>query len=108
VRLGPLADGPGMRAATIFARRMKPIVSRKPSDHPARNVRVTPHNIVEPIDPFMTRCPHLSSCSRYSTDYPHLEGGMPIKTKVYEALKPLGDEIPEKYFVGNGAWLLPA
>jgi predicted TIM-barrel fold metal-dependent hydrolase len=105
--LGPLADSLDMWATTIFARRMKPIISKKPSAYLARNVRVTPHNIVEPIAEFMTRYPHLSSCYCYATDYPHLEGGMHIKTKVYETLKPLGEEVLERYFVTNGQWLLP-
>jgi predicted TIM-barrel fold metal-dependent hydrolase len=105
--LGPLADSLDMWATKIFARRMKPFISKKPSEYLARNVRVTPHNIVEPIYEFMTRYPHLSDCYCYSTDYPHLEGGMHIKTKVYEILKPLGDEVLEKYFATNGAWLLP-
>jgi predicted TIM-barrel fold metal-dependent hydrolase len=105
--LGPLADSLDMWASTIFARRMKPIISKRPSDYLARNVRVTPYNILEPIAEFLTRYPHLSSCYCYSTDYPHLEGGMHIKTKVYETLKPLGEEILEKYFVTNGEWLLP-
>jgi predicted TIM-barrel fold metal-dependent hydrolase len=105
--LGPLADNLDMWATTIFARRMKPIISMRPSEHLARNVRVTPYNIIEPIDELMTRYPQLASCYCYSTDYPHLEGGTDIKAKVYGTLKPLGEEILEKYFVRNGEWLLP-
>lgn len=105
--LGPLADSLDMWATTIFARRIKQTLSMKPSEYLARNVRVTPHNIVEPVAAFLTRYPHLSSCYCYSTDYPHLEGGANIKTKVYEMLKSLGVETLEKYFVTNGEWLLP-
>lgn len=86
---------------------MKQTLSMKPSEYLARNVRVTPHNIVEPVAGFFTRYPHLASCYCYSTDYPHLEGGAHIQTKVYEMLKPLGDAVLEKYFVANGEWLLP-
>jgi predicted TIM-barrel fold metal-dependent hydrolase len=105
--LGPLADGLDMWATTLFARRMKGVTSKKPSEYIARNVRVTPYNIVEPVAQFMTRYPHLSTCYCYSTDYPHLEGGAHIKAKVYEALAPLGEEVLEKYFVTNGEWLMP-
>lgn len=105
--LGPLADNLDMWATTIFARRIQSTLPRKPSDYLASNVRVTPHNIVEPIAEFMMRYPRLASCYCYSTDYPHLEGGADIKAKVYEALKPLGEELLEQYFVSNGEWLLP-
>jgi len=105
--LGPLADNLDMWATTIFARRIKDTLSRKPSDYLASNVRVTPHNIIEPIAGFLTRYPHLASCYCFSTDYPHIEGGVDIKAKVYEALEPLGEELLEKYFVTNGEWLMP-
>ncbi len=74
----------------------------------ARNVRVTPHNIVEPLATFFTRHPQVASCYCYSTDYPHLEGGAHIAGKVHAMLAPLGDEVLEKYFVTNGEWLLPS
>ena len=104
---GPLADNLDMWATTIFARRIRRTLSRKPSEYLARNVRVTPHNILEPIASFMTDRPHLADCYCYSTDYPHLEGGTHIRAKVYEALAPLGEEVLEKYFADNGRWLLP-
>jgi predicted TIM-barrel fold metal-dependent hydrolase len=105
--LGPLADNLDMWATTIFARRIAETLSKKPSDYLAANVRVTPHNIIEPIAEFLTRYPHLASCYCFSTDYPHVEGGVDIKAKVYAALQPLGEELLERYFVKNGEWLLP-
>ena len=105
--LGPLADNLDMWAEKVFARRIKDVLALKPSEYLARNVRVTPHNIVEPVDLFFTRYSHLASCYCYSTDYPHLEGGAHINRKMYDMLAPLGDEVMERYFVGNGAWLLP-
>jgi predicted TIM-barrel fold metal-dependent hydrolase len=105
--LGPLADNLDMWAEKVFARRISDVLSLKPSQYLARNVRVTPHNIVEPIDLFFTRYPHLASCYCYSTDYPHLEGGAHVNRKVYEMLAPLGEEVLENYFITNGAWLLP-
>ena len=105
--LGPLADNLDMWAGKVFARRIAETLSMKPSEYLARNVRVTPHNIVEPVDEFFTRYPHLASCYCYSTDYPHLEGGAHINAKMHEMLAPLGEEVLERYFVANGEWLLP-
>lgn len=105
--LGPLAENLDMWAEKVFARRLEGKLSLKPSQYLARNVRVTPHNIVEPVDQFFRRYPQVAECYCYSTDYPHLEGGRHIKDKVHEMLAPLGDEVVEKYFVSNGAWLLP-
>lgn len=105
--LGPLADSLDMWATKIFARRLQSTLSMKPSEYLARNVRVTPHNIVEPVADFLTRYPQLASCYCYSTDYPHLEGGAHIKEKVHAMLAPLGEDVLERYFAANGAWLLP-
>jgi predicted TIM-barrel fold metal-dependent hydrolase len=105
--LGPLADNLDMWATKVFARRLKPTLSKLPSAYLARNVRVTPHNMIEPVAEFMTRYPHLASCYCYSTDYPHLEGGAFVRDKVHAMLAPLGDAALEKYFVTNGTWLLP-
>jgi predicted TIM-barrel fold metal-dependent hydrolase len=104
---GPLADNLDMWATTLFATRIKATLALKPSEYLARNVRVTPHNIVEPVRQFFERYPHLSSCYCYSTDYPHLEGGAHIADKVYDMLAPLGQDVLEKYCVENGKWLLP-
>jgi predicted TIM-barrel fold metal-dependent hydrolase len=105
--LGPLAESLDMWAEKIFARRLQGALSLQPSEYLARNVRVTPHNIIEPLATFFTRYPQVANCYCYSTDYPHLEGGMHIKDKVHAALAPLGDAVLEKYFVTNGEWLLP-
>jgi predicted TIM-barrel fold metal-dependent hydrolase len=105
--LGPLAESLDMWAQTLFARRIKATLSMAPSEYIARNVRVTPYNIVEPVDDFFRRHPNLAACYCYSTDYPHLEGGMDIKAKVHERLAPLGEAVLEKYFAGNAEWLFP-
>jgi len=105
--LGPLAESLDMWATKVFARRMQNTISMKPSEYLARNVRVTPHNIVEPVAQFFTRYPQVAPCYCYSTDYPHLEGGAHINSKVHAMLSPLGEEVLERYFVANGAWLLP-
>jgi len=105
--LGPLADNLDMWAERVFARRIKDVLSQKPSAYLARNVRVTPHAIVEPVDLFFRRYPELVSCYCYSTDYPHIEGGTHINRKLYDLLAPLGDDVLNRYFVENGKWLLP-
>jgi predicted TIM-barrel fold metal-dependent hydrolase len=105
--LGPLADNLDVWAQKIFARRIAETLSMKPSEYLTRNVRVTPHNVVEPVDQFFERYPHLSRCYCYSTDYPHLEGGAHINTKMHDMLAPLGADVLERYFVTNGEWLLP-
>ena len=105
--LGPLADNLDMWVTKVFARRTRETLPLKPSDYFARNVRVTPHNIVEPVDLFFTRYPQLANCYCYSTDYPHLEGGEYIRDKLHAMLAPLGAKVVEKYFVANGEWLLP-
>jgi predicted TIM-barrel fold metal-dependent hydrolase len=105
--LGPLADNLDMWATKVFARRLKPTLSKLPSAYLAHNVRVTPHNMIEPVAEFMVRYPRLASCYCYSTDYPHLEGGAFVRDKVHAMLAPLGDAALENYFVTNGTWLLP-
>jgi predicted TIM-barrel fold metal-dependent hydrolase len=105
--LGPLAENLDMWVEQAFARRMKDVLSIKPSDYLARNVRVTPHNIVEPVELFMRRYENLASCYCYSTDFPHLEGGTDINRKMHAMLAPLGEDVVRKYFVENGTWLLP-
>jgi hypothetical protein len=42
-----------MWATIIFAERIKTTLKLKPSEYLARNVRVTPHNIVEPVREFL-------------------------------------------------------
>jgi len=105
--LGPLAENLDMWIEKVFARRVADSLSLKPSEYLARNVRVTPHSTVEPVDMFFTRYPQIADCFCYCTDYPHLEGGRHINRAMYDLLAPLGEEVLEKYFVTNGEWLLP-
>jgi len=105
--LGPLADNLDMWIDKVFARRSAALLSLKPSQYLARNVRVTPHLIVEPVAQFLARWPHLANCYCYSTDYPHIEGGSHIAAAMHNALAPLGEDLLERFFVENGAWLLP-
>lgn len=105
--LGPLADNLDMWATKVFKRRMGDTISLKPSEYLARNVRVTPFNDIEPPDALFRTYPHLASCFCYSTDYPHIEGGINVRDKVIQALAPLGPEILEAYLSDNGRLLVP-
>ena len=105
--LGPLADNLDMWIEKIFARRVAESLPLAPSEYLARNVRVTPTNIVEPVELFFRRYPRLADCFCYSTDYPHLEGGSHVNRRVAECLAPLGEGIAEAYFWRNGTLLLP-
>jgi hypothetical protein len=43
----------------------------------------------------------------FATDYPHIEGGQDPAGGWVRDLAPLGRAVIEKFFVGNGKWLLP-
>lgn len=77
-----------------------------PSFYLNRNVRVTPF-FFEDMAHDLEHFGHLQDCYCYSSDYPHVEGGKNSVGIHYDKIKHLGDEIIEKYFVGNGSWLLP-
>lgn len=97
-----------MWARDVYAVRMKPFISKLPSEYIASNVRVTPFNNIEPIDKYFERYPHLQSSYCWSTDYPHIEGGKDIRRKFVELLSPKGDEIIQKFFRTNSELLLPS
>ena len=105
--LGPLADNLDMWASRVFARRLQGTLSLKPSQYIARNVRVTPHNVVEPVDALFARWPVLADCWCWSSDYPHIEGGAFVHETARAMVAPLGEAAVARYFHGNGAWLLP-
>nr|WP_047167768.1 amidohydrolase family protein [Sphingomonas sp. Y57] len=103
---GPLAEHLDLWVEHIYAKRMAGVLSMPPSAYMDRNVRVTPFYF-EPVDLYFRRYPQLSHAWCYSSDYPHVEGGVDSKLGFLSRLKPLGTEAIEKFFVGNGAWLLP-
>ena len=103
--LGPLADR--MDAwAEQFSQTSTKTMSLKPSEYLARNVRVTPLYF-EKVDEYFERWPHLQDVYCFSSDYPHPEGGKNTKQKFHDRLSVLGDDLVQKYFVSNGALLLP-
>jgi amidohydrolase family protein len=103
--LAPLAHKLDLWAGQ-FTRRLGSLISLKPSEYIACNVRVTPFHF-EPFDDYIEQNPHLASVYCYSTDYPHLEGGTESKRHMYDRIQRLGPKMVEKFFVGNGEWLLP-
>lgn len=103
--LGPLAQRLDIWAG-VFPKALKNVLTMQPSDYVARNVRVAPFHF-EPIDQFFEQNPGLESCYCFSSDYPHVEGGREAKRVFAERLARLGPAAMEKFFVTNGAWLLP-
>jgi hypothetical protein len=77
----------------------------RPSEYIARNVRVTAFPF-EPVDEYIDKF-GLSQVYCYASDYPHLEGGKFAMHRFAERLERLGPEVMERFFVGNGTWLVP-
>jgi predicted TIM-barrel fold metal-dependent hydrolase len=92
--------------ADVFPKALAGVLSMRPSEYLARNVRVTPYHF-EPTERYLQTYPDLASCYCYSSDYPHVEGGADPMHDVYQRIAPLGERIVEQYFVTNGEWLLP-
>ncbi len=103
--LGPFADRLDIWAEEL-GKALRGVISMKPSEYLARNVRATPLKF-EPIDRYFERHPNVQDCYCFSTDYPHIEGGVDIKAKNLAALSRLGTDVAERYFVRNGEWLCP-
>jgi len=77
----------------------------RPSEYIARNVRVTAFPF-EPVDEYIDKF-GLEHVYCYASDYPHLEGGKFAMHRFAERLERLGPEAMERFFVSNGAWLVP-
>ena len=104
--VGPLSERLDMWAEQQFRSRLANVLSMRPSEYIARNVRVTPFYF-EPIADYLERYPNLSDIYCYSTDYPHFEGGMESKRVFSEALSGVSPDLRDKFFYRNGALLLP-
>lgn len=103
--LGPLARRLDIWAG-VFPKALQTVLTLKPSEYVARNIRVAPFYF-EPIDEFFEQYPEIESSFCFATDYPHVEGGRDAKRLFAERLARLGPAVMEKFFVSNGAWLLP-
>ena len=62
----------------------------------------------EPIDSYFDRYSALHDCYCYSSDYPHVEGGIDIKAVQQGRLARFGEDVLNKFFMSNGEWLVPA
>lgn len=80
-------------------------LEHRPSDYLRSNVRVTPF-VFEPVDTYLDRY-DLADVLCFSTDYPHVEGGRDPLGAFGARLERFGAAVVEKFFVTNGAWLLP-
>jgi predicted TIM-barrel fold metal-dependent hydrolase len=103
--LGPLAERLDMWAH-VFPKRLTGVISMSPSEYVARNVRVTPFHF-EPIDTYFERFATVANCFCFSTDYPHVEGGIDTKARQAALLGRLGPDVVEKFFVTSGEWIVP-
>ena len=103
--LGPLARRLDIWAQ-VFPKALQNVLTMPPSAYIARNVRVAPFHF-EPIDDFFEQYPDLADSYCYSSDYPHVEGGRDAKRAFVQRLARLGPAVMKKFFVTNGAWLLP-
>jgi predicted TIM-barrel fold metal-dependent hydrolase len=103
--LGPLARNLDIWAK-VFPKGLEGTLKMKPSEYIARNVRVAPFHF-EDIANYLETYPELQDCYCFSTDYPHIEGGKYAKRTFAEKLSRFGPDIMKKFFVTNGAWLVP-
>ncbi len=78
----------------------------RPSEYVRRNISITP-SVGEPVGQYIERY-GLEDIYCFSSDYPHIEGGKSPMQTFYDSVKDRGEAVVEKFFVGNGARLLPA
>jgi predicted TIM-barrel fold metal-dependent hydrolase len=104
--VGPLAERLDLWAKEMFSPRFSKVLSMRPSEYLARNVRVTPFYF-EPVAQYFERYPHLTDVYCYSTDYPHFEGGKESKRLFAEALGGVSPDLRDKFFYRNATLLLP-
>lgn len=78
----------------------------RPSEYLNRNVRVAAFPY-EPVEVWMQRHSNIQDVYCFSTDFPHLEGGLWILDRLYKRMAPLGATAVEKFFCTNAELLLP-
>jgi hypothetical protein len=62
----------------------------------------------EPVSYYLERYPHLADVYRYSSDFPHFEGGTESIRIFAEELSGVSPEFQDKLFYENPSLLLPA
>ncbi|HEX3542512.1 MAG TPA: amidohydrolase family protein [Acidimicrobiales bacterium] len=92
--------------ATTTSRYLGRTLSLRPSEYVRRQVRVAPFPF-EPVASWIERS-GLEEVYVFSTDYPHVEGGVRPVDAFYPALARLGPEVTERFFVTNGLSLTVA
>lgn len=102
--LGPMTERCDQVAA-LFARRVSPVLSMKPSEYIRRNVRVTPFRF-EPLAEYVDRY-GMDECYCFSSDFPHPEGGTAPLKEFRQHAERLGDTFAEGLFCKNAEWILP-
>lgn len=104
--VGPMVEGMDIWHRSMGHMNNNPHkLTQLPSDYVRQNVRVTPYPF-EPIATFIERH-DLGDVLCFSTDYPHVEGGKSAAKQMLDEVSRLGPEAIEKFFVHNGAWVLP-
>jgi predicted TIM-barrel fold metal-dependent hydrolase len=108
--IGPLAyqldvidrSGGIMRSKQVYR------LPEPPSFYIQRNVRVSAFDW-EPVDEYieMYKNQGIDNVLCFASDYPHVEGGREPLIRFSRRLERLGPEIMEKFFVTNGAYLIP-
>jgi predicted TIM-barrel fold metal-dependent hydrolase len=104
--IGPLAERLDMWVAKEFRRTFADVLSMRPSEYIARNIRVTPFYF-EPVAWYLERYPELADVYCYSTDYPHYEGGKESKRLFADALRDVSPSLRDRFFYQNATLLLP-
>jgi len=103
--LGPLAERLDMWARE-FRRRLHGHLTMPPSAYINRNIRVSTFPF-EDVAYYFKRYPCVSNSFCFASDFPHREGGKFSKQIYYENLVGSGDNVLRRFFVDNGALLLP-
>jgi len=93
--------------ATQFTRRLSGVLTMKPSEYMARNIRVAAFSF-EPIDIYFDRYPDVADVFCFSSDYPHFEGGKDPIVNTARKLARHGSKAFEKFYVSNPELILPA
>lgn len=101
--LGPMAER--MDKALGQQQRYLKRLSKKPSEYMAAQIRASVL-LEEPVEIWLERYPAIQECYCYSSDFPHTEGGEYSMKGFYDRIKPLGDDVLEKFFVTNPHLLL--
>ena len=105
--IGPLADNLDRWAVNtpFVANRGDLGLKLKPSEYIRRNVRVAAFEF-EPVGQYIDHF-GLEEVYCFASDFPHHEGGKDPMGKFVKSLEGKSDELLRKFFITNGAWLLP-